>query len=235
MRISVIIPTLNEFRLVSAAVSSAKQAGADEIIVADGASSDGTAEVAAALGCQVIHCDPGRSGQQNAGAERASGDVLLFLHADSRLGRDSLDQIRLSLHDGRLVGGAFKHRIEAKGLLFRLIELGNAARVRWLSMAYGDQGIFVRRKIFHDIAGFPPVKLMEDVRLMRRLRQRGKIVLLTGPLVTSARRWQQRGVVWQTLRNWLLLTAERLGVSPDYLSTFYPPNDSDSKGVREGE
>ena len=76
---------------------------------------------------------------------------------------------------------------------------------------------------------------MEDVRLMRRLRQRGKIVLLTGPLVTSARRWQQRGVVWQTLRNWLLLTAERLGVSPDYLSTFYLPSDSDSQGVREGE
>ncbi|MBI84177.1 MAG: glycosyltransferase [Planctomycetaceae bacterium] len=235
MRISVIIPTLNESRLVSAAVSSAKQAGADEIIVVDGASSDGTAEVAAALGCQVIHCDPGRSGQQNAGAERASGDVLLFLHADSRLGRDSLDQIRLVLQDDRLVGGAFKHHIEAKGILFRLLELGNAARVHWFSMAYGDQGIFVRRTIFHDIAGFPPVRLMEDVRLMRRLRQQGRIVLLTGPLVTNARRWQQRGVVWQTLQNWLLLTAEWLGVSPDYLATFYPPSGSNSQTDTNGE
>jgi hypothetical protein len=102
-------------------------------------------------------------------------------------------------------------------------------------MAYGDQGIFVRRTIFHDIAGFPPVRLMEDVRLMRRLRQQGRIVLLTGPLVTSARRWQQRGVVWQTLQNWLLLTAEWLGVSPDYLATFYPPSGSNSQTDTNGE
>ena len=126
------------------------------------------------------------------------------------------------MQNERTVGGCFQQRIEADGWAYRWLERGNAWRVRWLGMAYGDQGIFIRRSVFERLGRFPDVKLMEDVLLMKRLRGAGRFVLLPERLLVSARRWQRHGIVRQTLRNWMLLTFATCGVSPSCLARFYP-------------
>jgi len=161
----------------------------------------------------------------NAGAAASRGDVLLFLHADNWLAPDAADQVRRAVAEANVLGGAFLQRIDADGWRYRMLERGNAWRVERLWMPYGDQGIFMRRETFARLGGFPEVRLMEDLLLMRRFRCLSRPVLLPGPLHVCARRWQQRGVIRQTLRNWLLLTAERLGVSPDRMARFYYGND----------
>jgi len=221
MQVSVIIPALNEVHLIANAIHSAYQAGMREVIVADGGSHDATFDVATECGARVITCAPGRSQQQNAAARVASGDVLMFLHADSQLPPDALAAMKSALATPGTVAGAFQQRIDAPGWLFRLIEKGNAWRVRWFGMAYGDQGIFLRSQLFEEVGGFPVSRLMEDVLLMRQIRRHGRVVLVAGPLCTSARRWQKNGIFRQTLTNWLILTAERCGISPDRLALFY--------------
>ena len=221
MQLSVIIPALNEAASITTAVERAWQIGAHEVIVADGGSQDGTQELAGAAGANVITSPRGRGTQQNCGARQATGDVLLFQHADNWLEPAAGQQIRAALQNGEVAGGAFRQRIEAKGAKYRLLEWANAQRVLWLRMAYGDQGIFLRRRLFEEVGRFPDVPLMEDVLLMRKLRGRARLVLLPGPLHISARRWEQHGVVRQTLRNWSLLAAHRLGVSEERLSRRY--------------
>jgi len=161
--------------------------------------------------------------------------VLLFLHADNWLERNAIAQIRSALRDPSVLGGAFRQHIDAPGHCYRLLEWGNAARVRWRGLPYGDQGIFLRRTVFEQLGGFPQIELMEDLYLMRRLRRLARPVLLPGPLHVSARRWRRHGLIRQTLRNWALLTAERCGVSPDQLARYYPPHTSlqETPGVTE--
>lgn len=118
--------------------------------------------------------------------------------------------------------GCFQQRIEAGGLKYRILEAGNAWRARLLRLPYGDQAIFVRRAMFSDVGKFADVRFMEDVLLSRLLRRCSRMAFLTGPLYVSPRRWQKRGVVFQTLRNWCLLTAAAVGVPPDLLVRFYP-------------
>lgn len=223
MRVSVVIPALNEAPRIEAAVERAWAAGAWEVIVADGGSADGTAHVAARLSCRLVSCPrPGRGIQLNAGAEAARGEVLLFLHADNWLAAGAAEQIRQALQGGGASAGAFLQMIDAEGALYRWIERGNALRAQRLGLAYGDQGIFLTRRLFAELGGFAPVRLMEDVELMRRLRvRRQRLCLLPGPIHVSPRRWREHGVVRQTLRNWTLLAAFQLGVSPDRLAGFY--------------
>jgi rSAM/selenodomain-associated transferase 2 len=224
VKTSIIIPTLNEEACLAETIESTKRLAPHELIVVDGGSSDGTPDIAQRLSSRVIESDRGRAAQQNAGAAIAGGEVLFFLHADCRPPSDALEQIERALADERVVCGAFRQRIEARGWRYRLLEAGNSTRVRWLNLPYGDQGIFVRRSAFEEVGGFPQVPLMEDLRLMRALRRQGRVALLRGPLTVSARRWQRHGVVGQTLRNWTLLLAERVGVSPDRLARFYRPH-----------
>lgn len=162
--------------------------------------------------------------QQNAGAAVATGDVLLFLHADTWLVPEAREQIERTLQSPSIPGGAFRHRIDADGFLFRLVEAGDALRVCGTRIAYGDQGIFLRSEVFEMLGGFPNVRLMEDVRLMKSVRDCGRLALLPGPLHVSARRWQKHGAIRQTLRNWFLLMAEHLGVHPDRLADLYVPH-----------
>ena len=223
MKTSIIIPALNEAGQIAHSIQCAWATSPHEVIVVDGGSDDGTADIARQNGCCVYQSAAGRAVQQNLGASRATGDVLLFLHADCQLAPKCLEQIALALKNSKVSGGAFRQRIEADGVLYRLLERGNALRVRWLKVPYGDQGIFVRRDVFTQLDGFPEVRLMEDVLLMRKLRRRGRLILLPGPIFVSARRWQQYGVIRQTARNWLLLIAHRLGVPSERLATYYHP------------
>jgi rSAM/selenodomain-associated transferase 2 len=255
VNVSVIIPVLNEAERIESAIDRAWQAGADEVIVVDGGSEDDTTQRAGNSRCRVITSARGRALQQNAGAKIATGDVLLFLHADTWLAPGAIDQVRSAMQRPSVVGGAFRQIIGARGAAYRVIERGNALRVRLFGRAYGDQGIFVRREAFEQLGGFPDVPFLEDLLFMRRVNRlrapnkrgqapssqvesRGKAdaqlgaspllletirrpVLLPGPIHVSARRWQRRGVVRQTLRNWAILVAHWFGATPKSLARWY--------------
>lgn len=219
--VSAIIPALNEAERIAGTIAAARSAGFDEILVVDGGSRDDTC--AAARGADVVLTSPpGRAVQQNCGARASRGDVLCFLHADCRPAPNAAAAIRRALADPQTIGGCFTQQIDAPGWKYRLLEAGNLRRVLWTGLAYGDQGLFVRRAVFAAAGCFPEWRLMEDVELMRRLRGRGRCVVLPVPLTVSARRWRQRGVVRQTLRNWTLLTLFFCGVPGDRLADFYP-------------
>lgn len=220
MRISVIIPALNEGTQMADAIRRTREAGASEIIVVDGGSTDRTLAAADAAD-QVILSPSGRARQQNAGAAAATGDVLSFLHADCRLPLDGLSAISAALDDDRCVGGCFRQAIAGDGLGYRLLETGNAWRVRMLGWAYGDQGIFVRRSVFEELGGFPDVPLMEDLYFMKRLKRKGRLTLLHARLQVSPRRWQSQGIVRQTLRNWRYIALAHCGVPLDRLASSY--------------
>lgn len=224
VKLSVIIPALNECGSIQQAIENAIALKPTEVVVADGGSTDGTTTIARSLPCIVVDSPRGRAIQQNMGARAATGDILLFLHADSRLVPEAKAQMERVLRSSRIPGGVFNHRIDSSGLLYRLVEAGDALRVCCTRIGYGDQGIFLRREVFEQLGGFPDVRLMEDVRLMKALRDVGRLALLPGPLIVSARRWQKHGAIRQTIRNWCLLTAEQLGVHPDRLADFYAPH-----------
>lgn len=225
MRLSIVIPTLNESAGIEQNIQRAKALQPIEVIVADGHSEDGTEAIARSTGASVVTCERGRGRQLNAGAKSSTGDVLLFLHADCWLEPQAAGQIESALNDQKVVGGAFRQRIDDDRPIFRWLERGNAVRVRWRRISYGDQGIFVRRSAFDAVGGFAEVRLMEDVLLMREFRRRRwRIELLPGLIHVDPRRWLKHGVIRQTLRNWTLLAGLKLGIPPDRLAEFYAPN-----------
>ena len=221
VKVSVIIPARNESARIAQAILRARIAGADQVIVCDGESTDATVEIAKTVPCELVFSPPGRGRQQNQAAFAADGDCLLFLHADTWLPEGGIKQIRRALARRSVMGGCFSQRIEASGWSYRLLERGNAARVRLWQLPYGDQGLFFRRDVFERLGGFPDVPFMEDVLLMRQFRQIARPILLPGPLAVDPRRWQQMGIVRQTMRNWALLAAEKIGVSPQRLAAYY--------------
>lgn len=224
MKISVVIPTLNEESNLERAIRSVSFA--DEVVVADGHSTDRTQSLARNLGATVVTAKRGRGNQLRAGAAEASGDILLFLHADGWLGKDSGQELRSHIAtrmrtEQAQVFGCFRQAIDDQGLRFRLIEIGNAFRARWLGTPYGDQAIFVDRQSYIRAGGFDEVPLMEDVMLCRRLLRESRPTLLQGPVHVSARRWQKDGVLRRTLRNWTVLAGFACGVSPTRLAKWY--------------
>lgn len=192
--------------------------------MADSGSQDDTVEQATRAGANtIVRSLPGRGTQQNSGAMLASASWLLFLHADNRLAPDSLTQIsnHPKIQNATALWGAFQHQIDSPKRIYRAIEWGNAARVRWRSVAFGDQGIFVRRDVFKRIGGFDDIPLMEDVRISRKLRKQSKPLLLPGPLQISSRRWEHNGPIRQTLINWRLQLAHAVGTRPEELARRY--------------
>lgn len=223
MKVSVIIPTLNEEALICDAVNSAVVAGADEVIVADGGSTDRTVSLVADMAIIVKSATAGRAVQQNSGAAVASGDLFLFLHADCQLHANAISELRERCqHLPEFTVACFQQRIDHPGWKYRVVEAGNQCRVRLLGWAYGDQGISVSGQAFRDIGGFADVAFLEDLLLMKSLKRRNGVLLLSSPLKVSARRWQRRGMFWQTLRNWCIVLAAQLGASPNWLAKFYP-------------
>jgi rSAM/selenodomain-associated transferase 2 len=221
MTVSVIIPTLNEAASLGQALHSVRIQKPHEILVADGGSTDNTAK-AAEPADRFFRCERGRATQMNAAAAHATGDVLVFLHADCTLGEGALRAAEQCLRRRSVVAGCYSMRVTAPGWLYRCIDASATARVRLTGSIYGDQGLFLRRRDFERLGGFPLLGLMEDVYFSRRLRREGRLTVLSQPIFVSPRRWQRVGLVRQTLRNWALTTAALLGVSPDRLAAHYP-------------
>ncbi len=221
MSISVIIPTLNEAAYLAQTLRSLRAEKPQEIIVVDGGSSDATCELAREAG-PVLHAPRGRAAQMNHGATHATGDVLLFLHADCMLEPGALHAAEECLGHRGVIGGCFRMRVMADGWTYRLIDTCATARVRLTGLIYGDQGFFVERRLFERIGGFPSLLLMEDMFFSKKLRRQGRIVVAPRRIFVSPRRWQRQGLVRQTLRNWTLTTLAAAGMSPNRLAAFYP-------------
>jgi rSAM/selenodomain-associated transferase 2 len=220
--VSIIIPTLNEERALPAALTHAAAVADSEIIVADGGSEDRTVAIAHDFGCAVVDSPPGRAFQMNAGASHAAGELLVFLHADCLLPAAAGEELRRIVADESVEYGAFRHRIASSRAAFRLIEACDNLRARWLKLPYGDQAIFVRRRVFKACGGFPGRAILEEVELMRRLRRAGRrFRLLQGPIATGARRWERSGIVRTTLINWTVVVGDWIGVSDQRLREFY--------------
>jgi rSAM/selenodomain-associated transferase 2 len=220
MAVSVIIPTLYEAAVLAGTLRALRLQQPGEIIVVDGGSTDAT-EAAASEADRFVRAPSGRASQMNAGAAHARGDVLLFLHADCTLEDGALPAAERCLRRPQVVAGCFTMAVAAPGMLFRWIDDCATARVRLTGLVYGDQGLFLRRRIFEGLRGFPPSRLMEDVFLSRRLRRLGRIVVARPRIFVSPRRWQRMGVLRQTLRNWGLTAMAAAGVHPDRLARLY--------------
>jgi len=226
--VSVILPARNEAATIVTAVRSAREAGADEVIVVDGESRDGTSDAARPIADAVILSPPGRARQMNAGAAAAKGEILLFLHADTSMARGSIAAVREEMSREGVLGGAFSVRLEVSAgapllrkaalrLTSRMINL----RARLFRAYTGDQAIFVRRDVFEEIGAYPEIPLMEDVELSRRLTRRGKTVLLALPVATSARRWEEHGTLRTILLMWGLRLAYLFGMPPARCAELY--------------
>jgi len=221
VKVSAVIPTLNEAPWIAEAIARAWTAGADEVIVCDGGSNDATLEIVRQQRCRLVQTAQGRAVQQNAGARLATGDVVLFLHADNWLATGAIDQIRRLPARRRFVCGAFEQRIEAPGRVFRWLELGDALRVRMFGLAYGDQGIFVRREAFEAVGGYPRQELMENIAISVLLRRLSAPLCLREQCLTSARRWEHHGVLRSIVLMWWLRLQYAFGVAPARLARIY--------------
>ncbi|RVT49607.1 TIGR04283 family arsenosugar biosynthesis glycosyltransferase [Rubrivivax albus] len=197
--LSIVIPTLDEAAGIDAALRALqplRQRGV-ELVVVDGGSLDGTPARAVPWVDQLVMAPRGRAAQMNAGAASARGPVLLFLHADTRLPVDALAQVLQAVSSGAC-WGRFDVRIAGRPWMLRIVAAAMNRRSRWTGIATGDQAIFVTREAFEQVGGFPRQPLMEDVEICRRLKRRAAPACLTARVVTSGRRWEQRGV-WSTI------------------------------------
>ncbi len=219
--LSVIIPALNEADRTGATLAALPPAAGVEIIVVDGGSRDATAAIAEAGGARVLRSRPPRALQMNAGAALASGTRLLFLHADTRPPRDLCAQVDSTLARPGTGAGAFRLGIDSQRPGLRLIAQAANWRSRLLQMPYGDQGLFLTRELFWRLGGFAPLPILEDYDLIRRLKKRTRVRLAPGRVLTSARRWQQHGILATWLCNQWILAAYHLGVPPARLACWY--------------
>lgn len=223
--VSVVVPVLNETEAINdsiAALGEFRDGGLLEVIVVDGSPRGETLRVIEHDWVTKTVSAKGRGRQMNAGASRASGEVLLFLHADTKLPPDAPGRIRRSMEDPQFVAGAFDLGIDSGRRVFRVIEFAASVRSRLTRIPYGDQAIFIRKAYFAAIGGYRDFPLMEDVDLMRRIRRRGdRICFIRERVLTSPRRWEREGVLYATLRNWTLVTLFLLGVGPERLVRFY--------------
>ena len=219
--ISVVIPALNEAENIAETLLSISHENNIQVIVADGGSQDNTVSIAQSLGAKVINVLPPRSKQMNRGAAEANGDVLLFLHADTRLPKNFDRLVLRSLAQPGIAAGAFELRIDTPTPGLRLIERIANWRSRCLRTPYGDQGIFMLTRVFHAAGGFSDFPIMEDFELIRRLRKKGKVITLSAPVFTSSRRWQNFGILKTTLINQLIIIAYYMGIPPDTIARLY--------------
>lgn len=227
MRLSVIIPVLNEEPILEASLRHVLDSAFEEIIVVDGNSSDRTRDIAAAMIEQssgrlaLVISSPGRATQMNAGADISQSDVLIFLHADTRLPPNAYVIIQQTLVSEEYIGGRFDVQFTPETGWGRLISAMMNWRSRWSGIATGDQAIFVRREVFERIGGFADLPIMEDIDFSRRLKRAGRMAALHSKVLTSFRRWEQGGPLRTIGLMWLLRGLYWFGINPYVLRRMY--------------
>jgi rSAM/selenodomain-associated transferase 2 len=222
-KLSIIIPVLNEGDSIAAALDALADLRAlgTEVIVVDGGSRDATVERAQLRADRVVLGPRGRALQMNAGAERASGDVLLFLHADTRLPAEAARLVLNGLDQSRRVWGRFDVKIDGRSRLLPVVAWLMRLRSRLTGIATGDQAIFLRREAFQVVGGFPTIALMEDIAICKRLKRLGRPLCLRACVTTSGRRWEKHGVLSTIFLMWRLRFAYFLGADPKQLAQQY--------------
>jgi len=219
--ISVIIPTLDEAQSIRGVVQRARAGRGVDVTVVDGGSTDGTADLARKAGARVLHTRAHRAAQMNLGARHASGEILLFLHADTLLPHAYDSHVRQAFGRPGVAAGAFAFGIDGPGRMLRRIERTTNARSRYLGMPYGDQGLFMTARTFRQVGGFPEIPIMDDYELVRRLRRIGRVVTVGPASLTSARRWLRLGPLRTTLINQTMIAGHHLGVPLSRLAQWY--------------
>ena len=224
-KISVIIPTLNEAENLPTTLACINSAthihNQVEVVIADGGSTDNTVEIARTTGAKVIQSSPGRANQLNTGATQATGDIYLFLHADTQLPTDWTTQIEQTLVQPNTIAGAFQLKIASPQRGIALIEWGVQIRSRFFQLPYGDQGIFLTAKTFQQLGGFPDLAIMEDYQFIQQLKQHGKILIAPTPVITSGRRWETLGILQTTVLNQIMILGFYAGIKPEQLKSWY--------------
>jgi len=221
MKISVIIPALNEEKTIASSLVALAALGPDEILVVDGGSQDRTVEICRKFPVEVAASERGRARQMNRGAALADGDVLLFLHADTRLPPSAFQDVAQALNKPGCLGGRFDVELDGKHWMLKVIGALINCRSRVTRVGTGDQAIFVRREVFQRLGGYPDIPLMEDIAFARALKRAGEVACLRSRVVTSARRWESAGI-WRTiLKMWMLKCLYLAGVSPTRLKQYY--------------
>jgi len=221
LKTSIVIPTLNEALILEDNLRALSSLNPHEIIVVDGGSADSTVSVARCTATRVITSKSGRARQMNTGAKKATGDLLLFMHADNKLTLESFKRMEKIMKTDGSAGGAFSLQIESEQASLKVISLLATWRSKYLNLVYGDQAIFVRADIFHRMGGFSPLPICEDLDFFRRLGRQGKVLLLEEKTHTSARRWKEEGIFYTTLRNITIGGLFLLGFPPQTLSKWY--------------
>ena len=219
--VSIVIPARNEAKAIAETLGLLREPEVLEVIVVDGESHDGTADRARSGADRVLSSPPGRARQMNAGARAARGEILFFLHADTRVPPGFARAIVEACRRPGIVGGRFDVSLDAPGTAFRLLSTMINLRSRLTRIFTGDQGLFVRRAVFERLGGYPDRPILEDLALSIAMKREGMIACLRERLVTSARRWQQCGIVRTVLLMWTIRGLHALGVSAERLARLY--------------
>jgi rSAM/selenodomain-associated transferase 2 len=219
--LSIIIPTLNEEDVLGKTLTRLQVKKNCEVIVVDGGSSDATLTLARNAGCKIISSPKGRGRQVNLGAAKATGEVLLFLHADTLLPDNFPALILGAISRPTIAAGAFSLAIDSPSKSLAAIAFLANLRARFLHLPYGDQALFATRTMFNTIGGFPEMEIMEDFVFIQNIKKEGKIIILPERATTSARRWQNIGIIRTTLINQLIVCGYSLGLPPGILARWY--------------